>query len=418
MNRYSALSLLLLAGFAGNATAQGTEAVLKDGALLTIKQPLELWGVEGPIADLHIPSATFSAMGQRVPVPRTIDGENVSIDGTSFLNNAGNLIPMRTNHVNRLRDNQVTGLGATGLMGATRSLYSFSEGLAKDPAAVAQMASNHRAYVNGVIGAYEGVLAPERIQAIVDEADALVAVADAATGVGAGPVPAGVGYTGGTLKAAGHVYVNALTGEEHLIPDLGLVVELAENVLLGTVRAVDPGDAFTPPSLVVGDMLVIMNQDERFGQELLGFGLLPMEPEVFFPQLQPGSAIAVGGYAVGDNVLYGISLEADSVIDPAAGLVVAVTKWRFDADEVRMIGVTSQFDGISLEVEFRIDGAWTDAEEIALDLDPLVPGGASFSYRLRDEPDVPLIDRIRVRAYDASGTRIHNEVYNRANVDA
>jgi hypothetical protein len=418
MNRYSTLALLLLAGFTGEAAAQGTEALLKDGTLLTIKQPLQLWGVEGPITDLHAPTSTFSAMGQRVPVPRTIDGENVSIDGTSFLTNAGNLIPMRTNHVNRLRDNQATALGATGLMGATRSLYSFSAGLAKDPASVAQMTSNHRAYVNGVIGAYEGVLAPERIQAIVDEADALVAVADAANGVGAGPVPAGVGYTGGTLKAAGHVYVDALTGEEHLVPDLGLVVELAENVLIGTIRAVDPGDAFTPPSLLVGDLLVIMNQDERFGQELLGFGLLPMEPEVFFAQLQPGSPIAVGGYAVGDHVLYGISLEAETLIDPAAGLVVGVTKWRFDADEVRMTGVTSQSDGISLEVEFRIDGAWTDPEDMGLELDPLVPGGGSFSYRLRDEPDAPLIDRIRVRAYDANGTRIYNEVFNRANVDA
>ena len=420
MKIHSILALMATACLAGDALAQGTEAVLRDDSVLTIKQPLEIWGVEGPITDLETASATFTAMGQRVTIPRRIDGENVSIGGTNFLNNAGNLIPMRAGQVNRLRDNRVTDLALTGQRGATRSLYSFSEGLAKDPQSVAQLTHNHRAYVNAVIGAYDGVLPPATIQSIVDETNALVSAADAATGLGTVSVPTGAGYSGGTLKAAGHVYVDTLTGEEYLIPDAELVVELAENVLLGKVRAANPGDADTPPSLVVGDMLVILNQDERFGQEMLGFGLLPLEKDVFFAGLQPGSDIAIGGYTVGDGVYYATILESETTIDPGAaaeGLVLGVTRWRFDADEVRIEGVTSESAGITLEVEFRINGTWTAPEDMGLLPDPLIPGAGSFNYRLRNEPDVPDITRIRIRAYDAGGNRIYNEVFIRSQVD-
>lgn len=424
MNRNLLLAALAVAGLTGDLLAQGTEAVLKNNSSVQIKLPLELWGVEGPITDLHHQSATFMAQGQSVTIPKTIDGIDVTIGGTSILNNAGNRVPIRAGSIRRLQDFEAH-TGDAQLMGATRSLFSLSGGLARDAAVMNTMAANHSALVNGVVGAHTSVLSAARLQAIAEETAAIPAeVTRAANPLAAGPSGsvAGTGYTGGTLKAAGHVYVDAVTGAEYLIPDLDLVVEPAENVLLGTVSSVSLGNgADVPPSFVIGDMLCIMNQDPRFGQELLGFGLLEQTPEAFFTALQPGMAMTAIGYTVGDNVFYAIHVENEELLDPTAeGLVVGVTRWRFDADEVRIDGVTSESAGLTLEVEFRVNGVWSAPDDLGLAPDPAiigVPGAGAFNYRLRNDPTVPLIDRIRIRAYDADGNRIFNQGYQRAAVD-
>ena len=85
MNFKSILAALIVAGMAGDAFAQGSTATLLDGTIVNIKQPLEFFATEGAVWDLDVDTASFTAMGQRVTIPASVDGAAVSLGGTETL---------------------------------------------------------------------------------------------------------------------------------------------------------------------------------------------------------------------------------------------------------------------------------------------------------------------------------------------
>jgi hypothetical protein len=404
MNRKSLLAALVLAGFAGDALAQGTTATLLDGTVLTIKEPLEIYLTEGSVWNLDPVTATFTAVGQKVTIPATVDGVAVTIGGTSYLAADGTQAAVTAGTIDRLLDSNASlrDLNA-GFAGPVRSLFSTVENrrvdalapVTRDANAQAMIESNYFSYVEACYPAHAAVLPADYLQK-------------------AGYRNGGMEYpavSGGTLKSAGHVYTDT-AGNEYLIPDTELVVELAENVLGGNIRSINPGNgADIPPSMVIGDMLVIMNQDPRFAQEVLGLGLTSLPHDLLFQQQNLGMEVAIGGYSVGEHVLFGITFEAAALVDPAAPLLVSPTTWIFknNKDEIRIKGTTSYVDNVELVAQIL-------GEEFNMPLVADLAGGV-FSFKTKGDVNVPDVTEVTIVARDTqTGAILSSETYLRSEV--
>jgi hypothetical protein len=405
MNLKSFLAALVIAGLAGDALAQGTTATLIDGTILNIKQPLELFATEGPVWDLDTDSASFTAMGQRVTIPSTVDGVSVGLGGTSFLAADGTPTVITAETIDRLLDQNATlrDIGGSRL-GAARSLFSTVENrrtdaqapVTRNPDAELLMESNYFSYLQACYPAHAAFLPADYLHR---------------AGVRGGNeiYPA---VSGGTLKSAGHVYTDA-SGAEYLIPDLELAVELAENVVGGAIRSIDPGNgADIPPSLVIGELLVILNQDPRFATEVLGLGLQSLPLEVLFTPENIGLEIVVGGYGVGESLMFGMTFENEELVDATAPLIVTPTTWRFrdSKDLIRIKGVTSSVENVALF-------ALILGQELEI---PLVADLVGGVFDLRTEGDVNVADvtEVTIEARDTeTGAVLSSETYKRADVE-
>jgi hypothetical protein len=155
--------------------------------------------------------------------------------------------------------------------------------------------------------------------------------------------------SGGTLKSAGHIYVD-LAGNEYRIPDAGLVVELAENVTIGRIRSFQAGSATLPPSFVVNDALVILNPDPRIMMHAIGVGGATISPEVLVEALGNGVEVSVVGYMVSDHVIFGIELEIADYWHPSMGIVVSADRFsaRADRGDLRWRGILAPPEGKTL----------------------------------------------------------------------
>lgn len=210
--------------------------------------------------------------------------------------------------------------------------------------------------------------------------------------------------TGGTLKSAGHVYLDS-QGKEYLVPDIEVVIELAENVCGGVIRSIARGNRTRPDSFVVGDMLLIFNQDPRFGADVLGIADAIIPRELFFDQVVPGQThIDVIGHMVGEHVMF-VQEVLTEMVDPAAGIQISADRFviRVAAGEARWRGVVDKPTGINL-VAVLIDtlpgGVNTRREfSIPMVIDPL-NGAATYDARLRGI-DLTNLTHIEMQARDA-----------------
>jgi len=144
------------------------------------------------------------------------------------------------------------------------------------------------------------------------------------------------GTSGGTLKSGGTIYIDA-QGNEYLIPEIEKAVELAENVVIGSVRSVSIGNFNTPDSFVVGDVVVMMNQDPRFGAHIMGLAGANLSREFFFANLPVGSEIAVVGHMVGEHLQMAQEIEV-GIYDNSLGLTISAALGngqRFRVDVAR-----------------------------------------------------------------------------------
>lgn len=387
-----------------SALAQ-SQAVLLDGTILTQKLPLSLFTTEGPIWNIDLAQPAIFAGGHRVEVPLTIDGAPVELEGSGVLDATGEVAGgIGAANFSRLVDTQAISLDRDDArvgdnlgprrLGAVRSIFSSSEArrasdaatMVRDPQAQALIEQN---YFQIVQQCY-----PHNAQALP---------ADFLTRAGLiGSDPTNWAYpslTGGTLKSAGHVYLDP-NGNEHFVPDLGLVIELAENVVTGMVHSAVRGNATRPDSFVVGEMLCIFNQDPRFGAETLGLTETPIRRSVFFNEIQPGaSMVTVSGFFVGEHVLF-VQDVFTELVDRDAPVVVTADRIQF-----RVLGGRA---------EARWRGLVDRPEEVdalvaVLYAPPLLPGGeersveipvnmvlnidtpgASYDVRLRAIPGIPL----------------------------
>jgi hypothetical protein len=163
---------------------------------------------------------------------------------------------------------------------------------------------------------------------------------------------------------------------------------------------------------VIGELLVILNQDPRFATEVLGLGLQSLPLEVLFTPENIGLEIVVGGYGVGESLMFGMTFENEELVDATAPLIVTPTTWRFrdSKDLIRIKGVTSSVENVALF-------ALILGQELEI---PLVADLVGGVFDLRTEGDVNVADvtEVTIEARDTeTGAVLSSETYQRADVE-
>lgn len=403
-------------------------AVMLDGRVLTQKVPLSLFATEGPIWNLDLANQGIMVTGRTVTIPATVNGEPLLIGGSSVLGQDGQaLTGIGAANFERLLDGHAIGrdrdtatvsanLGPRRL-GAVRSLFSTSESrrardgttLERDHTAQDRIEQNYFQIVQQCYPPHAGVLPADFLERAGVLGRSLPSV-----GNGTPSNPGQVfrsalrttarSYpmtTGGTLKSAGHIYVDS-QGKEYLVPDIEVGLELAENVCGGVIRSIARGNRTRPDSFVVGDMLLIFNQDPRFGADVLGLADAVVPREIFFNQVVPGQThIDVIGHMVGEHVMF-VQEVLTELVDPEAGIQISADRFviRVAAGEARWRGVVDKPQGISLTavlIDTPPAGAQTRREfNIPMVIDPL-NGAGTYDARLRNI-DLTNVTQIEMQA--------------------
>ena len=141
--------------------------------------------------------------------------------------------------------------------------------------------------------------------------------------------------TGGTLKSAGTIYVDA-AGNEYRIPHDGCVIELAENVTAGKVRSMQVGNDLMPISFVVNETIVTLNPDPRIETKILGIAGGEVDPSVLAASLQVGDEVTVIGYLVGEHMMFAIEIEAPTLYVESMGIIVSADRFTARVNDGRL----------------------------------------------------------------------------------
>ncbi len=389
-----ARTAVLAALFSLSSLAFAQTAVMLDGRVLTQKVPLSLFATEGPIWNLDLVNQGIFVTGKKVTIPATVNGTPLLISGSSVIGQDGEAhTGIGAADFNRLADTHAIGLGrdlarvsetlGPRRLGAARSVFSTSEarrhavdapGLVRDRAAQAKIEQNY----------FEIVQQCYQANAAALPADFLDRAGFRGTDPGAWTYPMS---TGGTLKSAGHVYLDG-QGNEYFVPDIEVVIELAENVAAGVVTSLARGTSTRPDSFVIGDLLLIFNQDPRFGADVLGLGDAVIPREEFFRQVVRGQThLDVVGHMVSEHVIF-VQEVLTEFTDPNAGIHITADRFRITvgANESRWRGTVDKPQGVRLVavlISTPPSGLQTRREfNIAMAIDPLT-GGATYDARIR-----------------------------------
>lgn len=425
--------LVILLSLGSYASAQ--TAVMLDGRVLTQKIPLSIFATEGPIWNLDLANQGIVVTGRTVTIPATVNGQPLLIDGSSVLSGDGDGVGIGASNFNALLDSNAIGrdrdlnVVSSGLgprrLGAVRSIFGTSEarrpassaGIVREPQAQTLIEQNYLRIVEQCYQAHAAVLPAD----FLDRAGVLGRshpVNGATTSMTPGHAfRAGLRTTarsypmttGGTLKSAGHIYVDA-EGKEYYVPDIEVVIELAENVATGVIRSVARGDSTRPDSFVIGDMLVVFNQDPRFGADVLGLADAIIPREVFFNQTTPGqSSCDVIGHMIGEHVMF-VQEVLTELVDPEASIQISADRFviRVAAGEARWRGIIDKPQGVLLFavlIDTAPDGVQTSREfNIPFVIDPL-NGAGTYDARLRGI-DVANTTHIEMQARDATTSEV------------
>lgn len=405
-------------------------AVMLDGRVLTQKVPLSLFATEGPIWNLDLANQGIIVTGRKVTIPATVNGQPLQIAGSSVLSGDGHGVGIGAANFSALLDSNAIGrdrdlkLASSGLgtlrLGAVRSVFSTAEarrssGIAsvlREPKAQTQIEQNYFQIVERCYQPHAAVLPADFLDRCgvlsrpvpVTETSTPLTPAQAFRASPRTTVRSYPMTTGATLKSAGHVYVDA-AGAEYFVPDIEVVIELAENVATGVIRSVARGNSTRPDSFVIGDMLVVFNQDPRFGADVLGLADAIIPRDIFFDQIIANqTSCDVIGHMVGEHVMF-VQEVLTELVDPAAEIQITADRFviRVAAGEARWRGVVDKPEGISLIAVF-IDtspqGVQTRREfNVPMVIDPL-NGAATYDARFRNI-DVTNLTHIEMQARDA-----------------
>ncbi len=381
----------------GSVAAQGQSAILADGTALTIVFPHEMFTTEGAVFHLEPLTQQIFVTGIAVTVPASVDGGVVAIGGTS--DGAGGEITAAT--FDRLMDEnaQPTGRDAIGgFSGAARSIYATDRANMGPARVAAAIQAQYLAQRDAAAVVHQGIfVAPS----------------------GPTDYPA---MSGGTCKSAGHVYADA-AGNHYYIPDIEVVIELSENVVGGAVRSFDQATG----TIVIGNMLIMLNKDPRFTADVIGLGGSVIPASVLWAELNanPNSHIDIVGHMIGEYFMYAQWLETE-FIDVTAPPTISAEQWLFrdDSDRIRFRGFLDKpldetlNNGtlLTLHVEFR-NGAVTILDRVeSLSID-LVSGLGQYRVRSRDEVNVSLVDTVSMYATDSTGAEVTRSTWLRADVE-
>jgi len=435
MNRIALFTTICLVfGMAGAVHAQfgdlggGMEgadfATMLDGSILTRKVPIEAFATEGPIWKVDVAAHTITVVGKTLTFPLTLHGgtypvagTQLFINGSSVLNNDGEAhIGISAETFDRLADNNAVfrdSFPANPLntqTGPARSVYSSMESSLRDPAAHAMIEQNYFDYLQACYAVHAALLPADFLEMA------------GVRGTRKNPALVYPPSTGGTLKSAGHVYLDT-AGNEHFVTDIEAVIELSENVTLGDIRSADAGDPTTgrPPSIVIENLLIIFNQDPRFGADVLGLGEGPVPNDLFFASAV-GTGIDIIGHTVGEHILFAQEILTE-LVDPAAPIIISADRFRFrnDSNEVRFRGVVDRPAGLNVTVTMDDGNPLTQQTfPIPLVVDPVTPG-ANYSFRSRGEVNVAAVTEVTITARldgaDATAAPEFEETFIRAEVE-
>ena len=369
-------------------------AVMLDGTVLTQKIPLSVFATEGPIWNLDLANQGIVVTGKTVTIANTVNGEPLLITGSSVLGQDGEALTGigaadfdRLNDANAMVRDVDTAVVGENLgprrLGPTRSIFSPTEGRrnAADAPGLLRDSVTQAAIEQNFF----------QIAQLCYEANADALPADFLNRAGLrGEDAANWTYpssSGGTLKSAGHVYVDS-EGNEYFVPDIEVVIELAENVAEGVVTSAVRGDGTRPDSFVIGDLLLIFNQDPRFGADVLGLAEAVIPREEFFKQVVVGeTSIPVIGHMVSEHVMF-VQEVLSPFVDPAAGIVITADRFVFrgpNVTEARWRGIVDKPTGLRLVAVMiqTIGGQETRREfNVPMAIDPLT-GEGTYDARIR-----------------------------------
>jgi hypothetical protein len=381
----------------GSVAAQGLTAILADGTALTIRQPLAPFTTEGAVFHLEAATKEIFVTGIAVTVPTSVDGGVVAIGGTS--DGAGGEITAAT--FDRLLDEnaQPTGIDAVGAFsGAARSIYATDRANMGDARVAGRIQAQYLAMRN---------------QAATVHGASFV--------MPSGPT-AYPSMAGGTCKSAGHVYVD-VAGNPYYIPDIEVVIELSENVVGGEVRSTDQATG----SFMIGNMLIMLNQDPRFTADVIGLGGSVIPASVLWAELaaNPNQHIEVIGHMIGEHFMYAQWIETE-FIDVTAPPTITAEQWLFrdDADRIRFRGFLDKpldetlNNGalLTMHVQFR-NGAVVLLDRVeTFTVDPL-SGMGQYRVRSREEVNVSLVDTVEMYATDSLGQVATSSTWLRVDVE-
>jgi len=390
-------------------------AVLHNGVQVTLKVPQETFSIEGPLWDIDIANRQLLSTGFRVTIPATLNGELFTLGNTQIVDNEevslGEITAATFDRLSdanaAMRDLVYDTSGAAGpiRLGPARSLYSTSEArstavgdLDRDPIIEKRMEDNYFFLARNAFAQYEPGILPANYLGLIG-----IRTETGGFPTNNSQLPPRRFWrypvsSGATVIAQGSVYVDP-KGNEYNIPDFAVKgylghVLMAENVLIGNLKASAIGNFQTPDSIVIGNTLAMLNQDPRMPMDITGIAGSPISREYLMSgAVAPGTFVAAVGHMVGEHVMFVEVLDVGTVFDPANGAWVSVIDrtWRFNPGRglsYRGDVVPASSTRLSVQYGNTIGNVWTPSgTEISLQAQLIVdPLTDSARFDIRDQP--------------------------------
>ena len=379
------------------ATASA-QVILFNGTTVTQKLPVEIFLTEGPLWDIDIPGRTLTAVGQVIHVPASINGVPFTLEGTEKLSPNGATLGSitvadfdRLSDINAIGRDLVTASAGPNTgpyrLGPVRSIFSTSEArsnvvgaLDRSPATQRVIEDNYFRVLINLFNAHQSVLSAE----FLGRCGVRTAQGQYPTNSFQLPPRTHWKYphsTGGTLKSAGTIHVDA-AGNEYRIPHDGCVIELAENVTAGKVRSMNAGNASTPTSFVVNEAIVTLNQDPRIETKILGIAGREVDPSTLAANLKVGDEVAILGYLVGEHMLFGIEINAPTLYADSMGIIVSADGFTAQVNSGRLRWRGQLYPPAGKTLWVQLDGS-KRLLPVPFEVDPAT-GIGNYDMRLED----------------------------------
>jgi len=389
---------LLAASVSAIAFAQS--AVLHDGRVVTMVQPQELFSVEGPSWNVDVANRVVVCNGVRVTIPATVNGERVTIGGSQIVDGNDQVIDAITvetfdrlldaNAATRDRVFDTSGACGTIRLGPARSTFCTSEArsepigdLERDPLVQRQIEDNYFFLGRNAFAQYAPGVLPASFLGMIGIRDEFGGYPTSPTQLPPRRFWRYPTMSSATFVAQGSVYQDE-QGNRFNVPDTiikGAYATLihAENILIGNVKAKAIGNFQTPDSFVIGDTLILMNQDPRMAMDITGLGGAPVSREHFMFALEEGMAVGIEGHMLGDHILQAEVIDVP-LFDPMHGAWVSVLDrtWGYRNNRLSFRGETIPASSTMLSVIYGNNDVFTGPEiviENNVIVDPLTDVG-------------------------------------------
>lgn len=440
--------MVCASAFAVAGVALAQTARLHNGTLVTMVQPQETFSVEGPVWNIDAVNKRVIGTGFQVTIPASLNDQPFLMGGTQIVNaeevHIGEITTatfdrlLDTNALMRDRIYDTGGFQGPIRLGPVRSLFSLTEArslatadLIRDPICEKAMEDNFFFITRNAFLNYQPGVLPANFLGLIGIRTETGAYTPSNTTLPPRRFWRYPAMSGATFMAQGSVYADA-QGNRHYIPDFPVkgylaTLILAENVLIGNLKASALGDFQTPDSFVVGSTLVMMNQDPRMPMDILGIGGSPVSRGYFAAVAVPGDFVATVGHMIGEHVMMAEVVDVStSMFDPAVGTWVSVIDRTWGYRPGRGLSYTGEIVPASttlLSYEYghtNANGTWTaitpeTSMEAILVVDPILD---SARFVVRDQAGGDLVTgrEIKFIVRDANGVIQRTKVFDWAGI--